>query len=419
MFVLTDCRMRQRKCVWEISNFKCERCELSGKECIPCTSDRSNMSIQNGSEQLFKWWNQVMELETELNSARDGLFLHKSNSTRTATSVTNGTHHGERQWTLRIVDGRVLLESNIKDYQELLIYHQASIRYLSPLTGLIQRENIRFDSISISAIALGNLAMRCNRYQPRQQKQQQQKLQQYNYRHEMEKLINIYMKTYNQIIGILHEPSFMNHFNQIENPLCCPTALTTCIDAIAYLYPQLPYSSLEKRQWAEFFYNKYKAILFDMYHDPDCRLEVVTTTTLVLQYLIDIVMDFAEARRMITMALLICNDLDENTMSQTDLILFHRHRTCLQLYDKCMNFYLQGEVDFSGIQVPDTELLEGESDQVVKYLMACKSVIELIGSPYMTSLMVKKKLKENLFLNDYYCDFRHVFFLILFLFSKK
>ncbi|KAG2226566.1 hypothetical protein INT45_005052 [Circinella minor] len=363
--------------------------------------------IQDGSEQLLEWWNQVMELEEELNLARDALFLDKNNSTRSPTPITyhtstiapaiNKTHHDERQWMLKVVNGRVQLETNIKDYQELLMYHQASIRYISPFTGLLQRENVRFDSISISAIASANLAFRYSRYQPQRQKimmieQQEQQLHQYSYRHEMEKLITIYMKTYNQIIGTLYEPSFMAHFNSLENPLCCPIALTTCIDAIAYLYSQLSYSSLEKRQWAEFFYSKYKEILFDMYHDPDCRLAVITTTTLVLKHLIDIVMDLAEARRMITMALLICNDLEENSLSRIDMILFRRHRTCLQLYDRCLNFYLEGKVDFSGVQIPDTELLEGESDYVEKYLMAWKSVIELFGSPYMTSLMQRVNL---------------------------
>ncbi|KAI9491301.1 hypothetical protein BDB00DRAFT_789688 [Zychaea mexicana] len=212
----------------------------------------------------------------------------------------------EPQWTLSVVNGRVRLESKFTDFQELMMYHQASIRYLSPLAGLLQRENVRFEGMSASvAFASTGMVERCTPHKGRQItiKQLPHPI---DYRREMDQLIHLYMQRFKVITGVVHEPTFMDHYRRLSDPLNSAIALGVCIDAIAYFYPQLKYSPLVKQQLAEFFYGRCRDLLIDCFEDSERQLEAVVTTNLVMQYLQDVLMEYHEARRLVTVALLAC-----------------------------------------------------------------------------------------------------------------
>ncbi|KAI9264957.1 hypothetical protein BDA99DRAFT_39301 [Phascolomyces articulosus] len=397
-----DCRSRRRKCTWEKGEKKCERCFQTGAICIPYEKS-DTAGVLDGNKQLLEWWDRTSQLEDVLNSAQE--FVHETS--RALIPKHDQHHYGEKeqrqqqqqepQWTLSVVNGRVRLESNIRDYEELLKYHQASIRYLSPLAGLLQRESFRFEGISASvAIASTSLIFR---HLPPHTIQRPLAIPlpscTFNYRQEMDQLIRLYMDRYNVCVGILHERTFMNYYHRLKDPLTSPVAMGICIDAIAYFYPQLKYTPLEKRQLAEYFYGRCRDMLLDMYEDPSRRLEAVMTTSFLMQYLQDVLMQYAEARRLVTVALLICKDLEiemYDKMTDIELVMYRRHYVTLLWWERIIDIFLEGKFNFSDMKFVDikrsaTDLLDGETDSIRQYLTMWHVTVRLIGGPYVTTIM--------------------------------
>ncbi|KAI8139918.1 hypothetical protein BJV82DRAFT_239350 [Fennellomyces sp. T-0311] len=344
-------------------------------------------SVQDGNEQLLEWWDQVSQLEDMLDAVNVSIAQDSSDEDDSSIGTPEAQ---EPQWKLSVVNGRVRLESTIKNFQELAMYNQASIRYLSPLAGLLQRESIRFEGICASvAIASFGLVLRYSPPKPRQH-QIRQLPYKVDYRNEIDHLVRLYLTRYNECVGLLHVPTFMKYYHRLKDPMDSPITLGICVDAIAYFYPQLEHSPLEKRQMAEFFYTRCRDMLLDMFDQPSRRLEAIMTTNLLMQYLQDVMMEYTEARRLVTIAKLVCEDIQANhlySLTPLERVLFDRHYMSLHVWQSLIFIFLEGKFDFSGVPDVPVTLLDQEPEMVVVYLNMWKAIARLLGCPYITILM--------------------------------
>ncbi|KAI9261604.1 hypothetical protein BDA99DRAFT_511884 [Phascolomyces articulosus] len=448
------CRILRKKCVWLRNSDLCDRCLKHGTECIPIDVYDGTSSgepvAQDGEPDLQDWWvdvikvqNELQQMESEIQTSlrptrmqdfestpeadysdvsqiTSVLITSTSNSSSsssstvgtpkniiisTPTSVSNieyevqvnknyeDSDFKEPEWQLSIINGQIRLISSIQTIDELEMYTRASLRYLSPFAAIFETEQIHFDSSSIS-IALGS-----KRFIQRNNVKKPRKTFKaigfddtiYDYKAIADKLIRRYIETYNEMVGLLHVPTFMKYYNKLEDPLTDALTLAICVDAIVTVRRHFDYTPTEKRYLADYFYTKCKYLLLDMFEDPTRKFETVMATTLVQRYLIEMVMDCSEARRLTTVALLICADLDvlyiTNKMGPVERVIYQRHRLYLEIYNQTFDMLLEDRLDFTAAANIQLETLEDEPEKTREYATMCNHIFRFAGSTYNMNLM--------------------------------
>ncbi|KAI8139921.1 hypothetical protein BJV82DRAFT_672299 [Fennellomyces sp. T-0311] len=345
----------------------CLFCKRRDLVCIPYESNEPVQLIQDGNKQLQRWQLQMDQLDTNLETLRELM--------------------NRREWFLRIVDGNIQVESRIRNLRELFEYNQASIRYLSPFQHFFRREHIRFKGVPASvALASTGLVVRhatLNKT-PRQTITEKDKETTYEL---MGRLVNLYMERYNAFVGFIHPETFFKHYNDLDDPLSSPLVLAICVDTIAYFHAQLEYSTQEKRDLAEYFYTRCRDMILDMVDDPERRLEAVVSTNLLVQYLVDILLEYTEARRLITIALLACHELDNQELSLIENTMFQRSHAALKIAMASINVVVDGKFDFSGISLSNIHVLSDEPQTIDVYARMWKHILALAGSEYITTMV--------------------------------
>ncbi|KAI8139922.1 hypothetical protein BJV82DRAFT_625500 [Fennellomyces sp. T-0311] len=338
-------------------------------DCVPCElDDIDDLPCRDGDHQLQQWQRQLNQLDADLDS------MHK------LMDMYSG-------WDLRIVNGSIYLESRIRSLHELIEYNRASIRYLSPFQHFIRREHIQFQGVSAS-VALASTGLIVRHATPNKASRHlichgiHEKA-----RERMNSLIYLYMTRYNPLVGFLHAPTFRAYYRRLEDPLSSALALAVCVDTIAYFYPQLEYSVQEKRELAEFFYTRCRDLLLDMYDDPTRRWEAVIATALLMQYLMDVLLEHSEARRLITIALLASHELENQELSLLESVLLHRALIALQVWSCSIDLIVEDKFDFSWINDQPVVIFDDEPKSLRVYFIMWYNLLDLAGSPYITTLM--------------------------------
>ena len=332
------------------NNDSCIRCTKLRVQCVPSdTADKFNLSFEpegtiDGQAELQHWQHQLHDIEVNLEKMKGNV---------QDLLPTNRNNNNERlEWNLYISnDGYVRLGTVIKSLEELLLYSQASMRYLSPFNGIFETEYIRLER-STASIAITSLTCLFRGVNNRQSQNNQCRIastkptlkaiagatgttttlwsDNYSttsnvddhddnfYRGQMEKLINLYLENVNPVFGLLHEPTFETYYNSFDDPLDCPIALSLCVEASVMVRKFTNVSSAESRHLADYFYYKSKDILTDIFDDPGRPLETVMTITFLLSYLLNIRMNCIEARLYVTISLLLCNQLEEQFNQYND-----------------------------------------------------------------------------------------------------
>ncbi|KAI9253428.1 hypothetical protein BDA99DRAFT_519753 [Phascolomyces articulosus] len=346
------CQTRRKKCVWpqqqqqQLGNTDdstyfspCIRCSKSNVKCIPFDPSVQDHLVEtegsiDGQFELQQWQNQVQTLEIGLQELND----HVKDLQSTGKTKNNHDHSlSNLEWELCIdKDGCVRLGTIIKSLDELLLYTQASMRYLSPFNGIFDTEHIRFESsganivLSFMGLLLRDAIERPRRHHsPYHIIYEEQKMamtaKKTNkmilgnnrdnddriFAEHMDYLISLYLKYVNPISGLLHKPTFQAYYQSFNDPLMCPIALAICVETAVSLRCYVKYSPEDTRRISDYFYHKCKTILTDIFDDPTRQLETVMTITFLLSYLINIKIDCIEARFYLTVSLLLCNQFEE------------------------------------------------------------------------------------------------------------
>ncbi|KAI9253429.1 hypothetical protein BDA99DRAFT_519755 [Phascolomyces articulosus] len=440
----SNCRIRRRKCVWQPNSNICERCAKIHLECIPI--DDPNLS-DNEAENEYKlarlqyWQNQVAQLEAEMqklgqaireSSSQQQLQLkqqpipltfHINNDTDVShdikysslsspcaeaspsssasyfsessgiSSTTSADDQQQPEWTLSVIDGHLRLETNITNLQELFNYSQASLRYLSPFTGLFQQERVYFETKSASiALAPFRLLSRSVAGKPRKRLALTYEPLSYNYRTIIHKLVMEYVHRANINIGLIHVPTFLTHYRTLKDPMTCPLTLGICVDASISPRVHSDMTSYERRNIAEIFFLKCKDMIYDMTdEDPAKKLQIVMAISFLLQYLGDGLLQYDESRRMATIGYLICKDIEPVYMddSQAPLvarIMFQRHYVHHQAVIRLCDAVLGDKVDYR-LPAIDLEVAPDEPLVTRKYITVYNNMLRFASSSFSNTLM--------------------------------
>ncbi|KAI8145381.1 hypothetical protein BJV82DRAFT_666641 [Fennellomyces sp. T-0311] len=393
-----ECKIRQRRCIWKGDDTKeCDRCSKLGIECIATDKDTPLTKAQDYHEKLQSRWKTVNELDSEM-----GQLV----AMKTAVEQDIVTRQRSRmEWQLSIINGVLKLETPIRTIEEVIMFSYASRRYLSPFAAMFNIQPIRFESASVS-ITLG-LVKIIQRHKTPKPRRKQLAVNGYDripdHRDAIDYLVPLYLKHYNSAAGMVHEPNILERYHDLDDPTNSAILLAICIDTLSRIRHLLKYSPIETYMLSESLYNRCKDLLFDMYNDPSQMLEVVIVTSLLQHYLSGMLLNYLEANRLASVALLACADLQKNCKSMTPVerVLFQRHYFNLELTNRLSKMLHDGKVDFEKSQAMNTlEVLDDEPEKVKEYISFANHFFRLFGSHYVSSMLTKI---TKIFYGEY-CD---------------
>ncbi|KAI8144968.1 hypothetical protein BJV82DRAFT_667505 [Fennellomyces sp. T-0311] len=153
------------------------------------------------------------------------------------------------------------------------------------------------------------------------------------------------------MFGLVHQPTFLEYYRRLDNPTNDALVLAICVDALPQIRHMLKYNSSEIRALIDIFYDRCRDLLFDMYDDPTKKLQIIMTTTLLQQYVSDVVLNFAEARLIISLALL-------------------RHYFRLEMLNRTHRLLEEYKIDFTmSTSMEMMEVLDDEPEKTKEYML--------------------------------------------------
>ncbi|KAI8144326.1 hypothetical protein BJV82DRAFT_667532 [Fennellomyces sp. T-0311] len=414
-----DCKKRRRKCVWIKDSNICTRCTRLGLDCAPFEdpgSEDDELPAEDGNKEVQYWLGQISKLENEMRELE--LYIQQTTasgtmatpppdtfsvSDLTVSTIKEELHENmleQPEWKLSVVDGVLRLETGINSIDELLTYTQASLRYLSPFNSFFQNESVHFESSSVSII------MRALRLMSR--KIMQRPLVPlsihclpvlFDHNAIIDQLVTLYISHQNPCFPLLHIPTYIKHYRQLKDPLTCPVTLAICINTVCSSRRIVGYTAVEKRQLAEFFYTRCKDMVVDVFDDPMRRLEIVATVSLIQHYVAFVMLQFHEARRLATMAYLLCQELEssynDGTMAPLFRVIFERHYLVSESFMRALDMMIEDTIDDHLPSITHITTVDDEDKTTHGYVQMFNHILRFTSSPYMANIFIQIKRLIN------------------------
>lgn len=215
-------------------------------------------------------------------------------------------------------------------------------------------------------------------------------------------LVDVYFLCHNPYSPMLHEATFRQQFNMLQDPQ--EDLITLCICTFVCTKPcyHISYTPREIRNMADYFYSKARSILMDQFDDMEKRLENVIAVSFLVKYC-HMTLKLAEFRQYATIAYQLCLDLRQvyfenpppttstcfneemhalrdnptdifreerpETMS-TDVNkeLYRRHILFIVIVNRIMDYLTNGYISESCNHCPFWGHLPGESESTKKFI---------------------------------------------------
>lgn len=361
------------------------------KICKPQTiSSSSSSSVEDDEDIASEKYNdlcqQINEMQIEIQELEKSLIKQKS-----AAVVKQ-----EPVWNLRLENGQIILDSEIKNFQEFQLYARSFIRYLSPFGKTFQTTSLIFKKVNSSILqkamlTFSTLASTKNEYVKDKYVDNciMQCIQPSMF---VDKLVDIHFRCFNNFVPILHESSYRKHIQTIENKLEDPIILAICTAASVYTCPHNIFNSHEKRYFGEYFYARCMEKLVDIFDEPGKELESLIIINL-LQTFMFITMRFNECKKWASVGACLAatlrnnypdckngkNLLDETTRAMYAII----HRNCIYGFSilQLINFSMNETYDcFERIQEP-LDVLPDEPELAKNIVETVNHVMQLERHP--------------------------------------
>ncbi|KAI8141089.1 hypothetical protein BJV82DRAFT_187955 [Fennellomyces sp. T-0311] len=219
------------------------------------------------------------------------------------------------------------------------MFTQASLRYLSPFQNIIRMTPFQFENSTSNVIQKSFFRIFTRTIESRQNPCYHQpsprmiSVTSAEIRSIADDLIRLYFEQINPKLPLLHKPTFLRHYQSLEDPLSCPITLAICVNTVSCNRQVLNYNASERRQLGEVYYNKCKEILANIFDDPKKKLETIFTITFLHHFIIFGLVRPAEGRRLATISYLLCKEVEPSIATNNGSplsILFKRHYYHLQ-----------------------------------------------------------------------------------------
>ncbi|KAI8144970.1 hypothetical protein BJV82DRAFT_606941, partial [Fennellomyces sp. T-0311] len=391
-----ECKRARKGCIWKNAEIQvCNRCSKLKHDCVSVDDKSIVPSVLHDDDQdLQTLWCIIIGLESEMQQM-------EATKTMVEQTLINNQHKDPVEWELSVTNGTMRLETPIRTMEELAMFAQASLRYLSPFSGMFNKHSIRFESPSISlTLGLSSVIQRHEMLNPRRKRyamlsrrsNSAPETPAFDYRAIINHLVLIYLEHHNSVIGLVHQPTFLKYYRSLDDPLDSALTLAVCVDALARLRHLLKQSPSEVCFLSETFYSRCKGLLFDMYDDPAKKLEVIVVTSLLQQYLSDVLLNFIEANRLTTVALLACADLANcvNEMTPVERVLFQRNYFQLEVLNRTFKMLYEDKIDFAmPMDMIEMEVLDDEPEKTKMYMSLANHILRLLGSRFVSTIVGK------------------------------
>ena len=426
---------------------------------------------------LEDWHYQVQQLEIEIANAENTIHYYRSlceneNGNNNHVHSSSGCPTKQREqkqmeWKLTVENGLLKLHTTINTMEELLMYSRASLRYLSPFqeifkassssasTTTIVFENSIFSTVILRAFQF--LFAQATHNPPDQKDcllisddpyndelprndpnitaantnvsplpsppSQLPSVAPNDIREIMDQLVQIYIEHKNPTHVFIHTSSFIEYYNlPTTDPLMCPVTLALCTDTICTTrrLDENLFPSTKRQYLAQFFYQRCKRFLVDMFDDPYRRLETIITVSFLKHYVLFVRLRPLEARRMLTIAYLLCKDLNEEKEHRQSYLsnrsvsgsidgmiskrLVERHLLHAESMLNMVSFISNETIFKPQPTIAYLEKLPGEENDIVGFYIDMNNrLIELSNNFYMRTVTVisSKSLKTLLFSFSY------------------
>jgi hypothetical protein len=239
----------------------------------------------------------------------------------------------------------------------------------------------------------------------------------------VDQLVEIYFRCQNVYQPMIHEPTFRKNYKQLKDPLSDLLSVSVCCYVCSSTCQHFHFSKKDRKNMADYFHSKAKALILDQFDDPDKRLENVIAINLLSRHL-HMTLRIHECRRLIGMAYQIITDLkneygssrfteysesnfDESDYSMRPLtevssdvnhVLFTRHVTVTLCVRRLMDFVTNTAVNDSSFHFPVWLYLDDEPELCVEFVRSQNWVLAFFNHPFIAKMMVSNiKLKYKQF----------------------
>ncbi|KAL9553116.1 hypothetical protein MBANPS3_003424 [Mucor bainieri] len=306
------CRQRRRKCERLNDNEACRRCLQTDRKCTTqyvYVQDELLSEENEEEQQSLQLYQQVMHLEEQIHSLETSLHQEKALIQ-------------EPKWDLQIVNGELRLATEIKSLEELMMYGKSAIRYLSPFGDTFGAKTIAFHQHMHTSLVRTAMQIISRSFQYPDDPKSTSSAKAISKRFStgvtaflepqffIERLIANFFSCFNDIVSILHEPSFMEHFYTLQDPIQDPVVLAICTCSAISICKHSFFNSHEKRYFSEYFYDLAMEKLMDMFDDPEKALESVLVIHLLIPFMVT-TSRVAESFKWSSIAMALCDGLQK------------------------------------------------------------------------------------------------------------
>ncbi|KAI8081892.1 uncharacterized protein B0P05DRAFT_596186 [Gilbertella persicaria] len=388
------CKQRRRKCEKTSESEPCKRCVQMKRKCI--SQDLAQLA-GDSSEEEDKCTAELQDTIEMVSIYQQVLDLEKQIQTMEEEKQALVKKQSEPQWIIEYSDGQLQLKSQIKSIDELVLFGQSVIRYLSPFGDAFHSKTLRFEMINPSIIkeAMQTVAIHMIKYKKPLESSQ---YIQYNSIHFMQpreaiqRLVDRYFFCFNDTVPILHEPSYREHYSKLKDPLKDPITLAICASSAVSHCRHSFLSSQEKRYLGEYYYKLCMEYLIDMFDDPSQAIESLLVINL-LQMFWFLTLRISESKKWASVALLLGNSLRNQNksyskdvahldrMTRINQATIHRNYTLSEFLMTMIDFIIYDKREDRNILTEKYDVLPDESQKIKEWIELTNHLIELCLNP--------------------------------------
>ncbi|KAI8141090.1 hypothetical protein BJV82DRAFT_620776 [Fennellomyces sp. T-0311] len=381
------CKKRRKRCLFENDSRTCVRCSHLHIDCIlpqhiSSWDDKDVLPSEIGPKTIVYWDYEVALLEEKIHHLELELDCQREKYRQMQNM----------EWSMTVENGRLKLHTPITSIEELILYGKASVRYLSPFKGVFDITTLRFDNTSAYTI----INTFCRLYSQSISTCPNNRCitpssptLETEARAIADDLIRIYFKEINSKVPFLHEPTFLQHYHSLADPLSCPLTLAICVQCASTVYERFNHNTTKRKLLAELFYAKCKKILVDTFDDPKQAIWTVFTTTFLLFFVTFVLAQPSEARRLASISYLLCKNI-EPTITKVDGILqklVQRHSLYVQHWLSIFDMLIDGKEWRYFAQLSLLEPIPDESEMSKRYLDMINFYIRLWMNPCVEEIV--------------------------------
>jgi hypothetical protein len=350
--------------------------------------------LSSAIKDLEKQINQLKCSNTIVDKSQDssteqGLIQYKGN-----TAISN-------DWTLTIQNGQLHIETGIKSISDLLL-NCPPIQYLSPFQaptdkGFVLEFGAR-KNMCLRVLASKLMFKSLGKEQHDNRELSLLSLPTsllFDARSMVEQLLQIYFECHITFHPLIHQPSFMRYYKQLDNPLdsliclciCCFVCGSPCQHTLRHFG--------DLTDIGKYFAGLAKLKLMEQFDVKEKRLENMVASNLLVFYLHSILLN-KESRNILSMSYQIAVDLlpwyKEESKSETpsiECVIFSRNASSpLMGYQRSMRRFSNTKTSLYKQACMPWLALPDESADIIDHVGAQNRLIDLYNHPILLKLKV-------------------------------